>query len=321
VLYRELGKSDLRVSVVGHGTMSWPGCNYGDSGYTPTPADFAATREMVQAALDTGINLFDTAEGYGRGLAEDILGRTLEELRCRDRVVIVTKVGPLFAEEQIDGRKCNLSAMHVAERCELSLKRLRTDRIDLYLAHWPDPLTPIEETMEAVSKLQQQGKIRWFGASNFSNDLLGAALDHGLIVANQLPYSLADRTIDADKRPFCLEKQIGIMAYSPLGKGVLSGKYDAKHLPPADDYRHHRKYFAKENLPQYLALAQRLRELAPQFSCTPAQVALAWVIAKPGITVVLPGAKSPDQIRANAGSAEVSLTEDTITELDDLSRT
>jgi myo-inositol catabolism protein IolS len=301
--------------------MSWPGCNYGDSGYAPTSADFAATREMVQTALDVGINLFDTAEGYGRGLAEQILGQTLEELGCRDKAIIVTKVGPLFAEEQIDGRKCNLSAKHVAERCELSLKRLRTDRIDLYLAHWPDPLTPIEETMDAASKLQQQGKIRWFGTSNFPNDLLGTALEHGLVVANQLPYSLADRTIDADKRPFCVEHQVGIMAYSPLGKGVLSGKYDAQHLPPADDYRHHRKYFAKENLPQYLALAQCLRELAPQLSCTTAQVALAWVIAKPGITVVLPGAKSPDQIRANAGSGDVSLSEDTIAELDNLSRT
>ena len=114
--YRELGKSDLRVSVVGHGTMSWPGCNYGDSGYEPTPADFAATLGMVQAALDAGINLFDTAEGYGRGLAEQMLGQTLEELRCRDKAIIVTKVGPLFAEEKIDGRTCNLSAEHVAER-------------------------------------------------------------------------------------------------------------------------------------------------------------------------------------------------------------
>jgi aryl-alcohol dehydrogenase-like predicted oxidoreductase len=300
--------------------MSWPGCNYGDSAYVPTSADLSATREMVQAALNSGINLFDTAEGYGRGLAEQILGQTLEELGCRDKVIIVTKVGPLFAEEQLDGRKCNLSAKHVAKRCELSLKRLRTDRIDLYLAHWPDPLTPIEETMEAANKLQEQGKIRWFGASNFPNDLLGAALEHGLLVANQLPYSLADRTIDSDKRPFCIEKQVGIMAYSPMGKGILTGKYDAQHLPPADDYRHTRKYFAKENLPRYLELAQRLRELAPQLSCTPAQVALAWVIAKPGITVVLPGGKSPDQIRANAESSDVRLTDEVIAELDGLSK-
>jgi aryl-alcohol dehydrogenase-like predicted oxidoreductase len=318
--YRKLGKSDLHVSVVGLGTMSWPGCNYGDSGYAPTPGDFTAARAMVQAALEAGINLFDTAEGYGRGLAEEILGQTLEELGCREKAIIVTKVGPLFGDEQINGRTCNLSADNIGERCESSLKRLRTDHIDLYLAHWPDPLTRVEETMEAVNKLKEQGKIRWFGVSNFPNDLLAAALRHGVVAANQLPYSLADRTIDADKRPFCRENQVGIMAYSPLGKGVLSGKYDAQHLPPADDYRHHRKYFAKENLPQYLALAGRLRKLAPQVSCTSAQLAMAWVLVQPGITVVLPGAKSSDQIRANAGASEVSLTDGVIAELDELSR-
>ena len=318
--YRKLGKSDLNVSVIGLGTMSWPGCNYGESGYTPAPDDLRVARGMVQAALDAGINLFDTAEGYGRGLAEEILGQTLEELGCREKAIIVTKVGPLFGEEQTNGRTCDLSAKHIAERCELSLKRLRTNHIDLYLAHWPDPLTPIEETMEAANKLKEQGKIRWFAVSNFSNDLLGAALRHGVVAANQLPYSLADRTIDADKRPFCLANQVGIMAYSPLGKGVLSGKYDAQHLPPANDYRHHRKYFAKENLPRYLALAERLRELAPRFSCTPVQLALAWVLVQPGITVALPGAKSPDQIRANAGASGVSLTDDVVAQLDELSQ-
>ena len=318
--YRKLGRSDLHVSAIGLGTMSWPGCNYGQSGYAPTPNDFTAARDMVQAALDAGINLFDTAEGYGLGLAEEILGKTLEELGCRERAIIVTKVGPLFGDEQINGRTCNLSAAHIAARCELSLKRLRTDHIDLYLAHWPDPLTPIEETMEVANNLREQGKILCYGVSNFPIDLLSAALRRGVIVANQLPYSLADRTIDADKRPFCIANQVGIMAYSPLGKGVLSGKYDVQHLPPADDYRHTRKYFAKENLPRYLALSERLRELAPQCSCTPAQLALAWVLAQPGIAVALPGAKSPDQIRANAGASDVSLTDDVIAVLDELSR-
>jgi aryl-alcohol dehydrogenase-like predicted oxidoreductase len=300
--------------------MSWPGCNYGDSGYSPTPEDFAATREMVRTAFDSGINLFDTAEGYGRGLAEEMLGRTLQELGCREKAVIVTKVGPLFGEEQTGGRTCNLSAKHIADRCALSLKRLRTDYVDLYLAHWPDPRTPIEETMEAVAKLKEEGKIRWFGVSNFSNDLLGAALRRGIVASNQLPYSLADRTIDADKRPFCVENRVGIMAYSPLGKGVLSGKYDAQHLPPPGDYRHTRKYFAKENFSRYFALAGRLRELALQISCTAAQLALAWVLAQSGITVALPGAKSPDQVRANARASDLSVPESVLAELGALSQ-
>ena len=300
--------------------MSWPGCNYGDTGYVPSPADLADTREMVKAALDAGINLFDTAEGYGLGLAEELLGRALEELGCRDKTIIVTKVGPLFGTEQVGGRTCNLTRDHILARCDLSLKRLRTDHIDLYLAHWPDPQTPIEETMQTIDTLKKQGKVRWFGVSNFSIDLMSAARKHGDIVANQLPYSLADRSIDADKRPYCLENHIGIMAYSPLGKGVLSGKYDARHLPPADDYRHHKKYFASENLPRFLALAQHLRELAPQFSCSPAQLALAWVLARPGVTVVLPGAKSPEQIRSNTGASEISLPEDVVGKLTSLSQ-
>lgn len=299
--------------------MSWPGCNYGDSGYTPSPADLAATRDMVKASLEAGINLFDTAEGYGLGLAEEILGRALEELGCRKEAIIVTKVGPLFGSEQVDGRTCDLSARHILARCELSLKRLRTDFIDLYLAHWPDPLTPVEETMGAIKTLQRQGKIRWFGVSNFSNELLDAALRHGEVVANQLPYSLADRSIDTDRRPFCLENHVGIIAYSPLGKGVLSGKYDAEHLPPANDYRHHKKYFAKENLPRFLALAEHLRELAPQFSGTPAQLALAWVLSRPGVRTVIPGAKSVDQIRANTAASDLSLPNRVIEKLTDLS--
>ena len=318
--YRSLGKSDLNVSVISLGTMSWPGCNYGDSGYSPTPEDFAATREMVRTAFDSGINLFDAAEGYGRGLAEEMLGRTLQELGCREKAVIVTKVGPLFGEEQTGGRTCNLSAKHIADRCALSLKRLRTDYVDLYLAHWPDPRTPIEETMEAVAKLKEEGKIRWFGVSNFSNDLLGAALRRGIVASNQLPYSLADRTIDTDKRPFCVENRVGIMAYSPLGKGVLSGKYDAQHLPPPGDYRHTRKYFAKENFSRYFALAGRLRELALQISCTAAQLALAWVLAQSGITVALPGAKSPDQVRANARASDLSVPESVLAALGALSQ-
>ncbi len=300
--------------------MSWPGCNYGDSGYVPSSEDLAATREMVKTSLDAGINLFDTAEGYGLGLAEEMLGSALQELGCRERAIIVTKVGPLFGSERSGGRTCDLTAEHILARCELSLKRLRTDTIDLYLAHWPDPLTPVEETMEAINKLRAQGKIRWFGVSNFSDDLLRAALSHGQVVANELPYSLADRSIDADRRPFCLKEQVGIIAYSPLGKGVLSGKYDAQRLPPAEDYRHQKKYFATENLPRFLALAQQLRELAPQFSCPPAQLALAWVLARPGITVVLPGAKSTDQIRANAGASDISLPPQVVEKLNELSQ-
>lgn len=317
--YRRLGTSDLEVPIVGFGTMSWPGCNYAQEGYAASAEDYAQVRGMVVAALECGMTLLDTAEGYGMGLAEDLLGRALEELGARDKVCLVTKVGPLLASERRGERICDLSPDRVFSRCEASLRRLRTDRIDLYLAHRPDPLTPIEETMGAVARLRKEGKIRWFGVSNFETDLLAAARRCGPVVVNQLAYSLADRSLEAEARPFCLEHEISIMAYSPMGKGVLSGKYDQAHLPPADDYRHTRKYFATENLPRYLALAARLRELAPQIGCTPAQLALAWVLAQPGVALAIPGAKSREQLRLNAAAAEVAVPADVLAELSRIS--
>jgi aryl-alcohol dehydrogenase-like predicted oxidoreductase len=314
---RLLGSSDLAVSPVALGTMSWPGTGYGQS--APELADYPAVRAMVAAALDSGITLFDTAEGYGRGLAEELLGRALEDLDARDRVTVVTKVGPLFAGEKIGDRGCNLSRDHLRNRVAGCLRRLRTDRIDLLLAHWPDPSTPIAETMAAADELRRAGRIRWFGVSNFGPDLLAEALTHGPVAVNQLPYSLVDRSIESDRLPFCLGQRIGIMAYSPLGKGVLSGKYDESHLPPPDDYRHQRPHFSAERLPRNLQLATRLRALAPDCGCTPGQLALAWALARPGITVVLPGAKSPEQVRTNAAAGELTLPAEVVDELTALS--
>jgi aryl-alcohol dehydrogenase-like predicted oxidoreductase len=319
MLTRTLGRTDLEVSVVGLGTMSWPGCHFSTEGHPSSEEDYRAIRAMVAAALEAGVTLFDTAEGYGRGLAERQLGRALEELGARERSVVVTKVGPLFGEEKKEGRNCNLSKRHILERCEGSLRRLRTGCIDLYLAHWPDPQTPVAETMEAMDLLKTQGKIRWFGVSNFSVPLMAEALACGVVAANQLPYSLVDRSIDADRLPFCREQGIGIMAYSPLGKGVVSGKYDPEHLPPPEDYRRGKPHFAEEKLPHNLAVAQRLRELAPEAGCSPAQLALAWVLAQPGLTVALPGAKSPEQVRGNAAAGGLAVPPGILEELGALS--
>ncbi len=317
--YRPLGASGLPVSTVGLGTMSWPGCRHGLGDHEATEGEFQDVLAMVAAAREAGVTLFDTAESYGLGRAESLLGRALEELGGREDAFIVSKVGPLFGPEQVGGRTCNLSAGHIVARCERSLARLRTDRIDLYLAHWPDPLTPLEETMQAAATLTEQGKIRAFGVSNFSNELLSEALRHGAVAANQLPYSLVDRDLDAGQRPFCVENNVAILVYSPMGKGVLSGKYDATHLPPADDYRHQRKQFEAPHLPRNLALAAKLREFAPECSCSPSQLALDWVLAQPGMTCVLPGAKTLDQVTSNAGAADVIIPPDILRELNTLS--
>jgi len=315
--YRTLGR--LNVSVVGLGTMSWPGCRYGVLGYSPSSEDIASVQDMVRAALDDGINLIDTAEGYGRGLAEDLLGRALEDLGRRDEVVIVTKVGPLFEGEQAGGRECNLSASHIISRCDESLKRLRTDHIDLYLAHRPDPSTPIEETMQAAEELRKQGKILAFGVSNFDHAALAGALEYGPVAADQLAYNLVERWLEADVQPLCLKSGVGLMAYSPLGKGILSGKYDEAHLPASDDYRHRSFHFSPENLPRNMVVARRLRELAAELATTPSRLALAWVLARPGVSTVLPGAKSPAQIRDNAAAAELVVHQEILDSLSAIS--
>jgi len=315
--YRTLGK--LNVSVVGLGNMSWPGCRYGIQGYTPSSEDIASVRDMVRTALDDGINLIDTAEGYGRGLAEDLLGRSLEELGRRDEAVIVTKVGPLFDEEKVGARECNLSASHIIRRCDESLKRLRTDRIDLYLAHRPDSSTPIEETMQAAEELKKQGKILAFGVSNFDHTALAGALQYGPVAADQLAYNLVERWLEAEVQPLCLKSEVGLMAYSPLGKGVLSGKYDEAHLPAADDYRYRSLHFSPENLPRNMVVAQRLRQLAGELATTPSRLALAWVLARPGVSTVLPGAKSSAQIRDNAAAAELVVPQEILDSLSAIS--
>lgn len=306
MIYRSLGTSDLKVSVIGLGTMSWKGCQYGEQSAPGATPDWQGSRDMVRAALESGITLFDTAEGYGRGHAEELLGAALHELGKRDEAVIVTKVGPLFGEEQIGGRTCNLSAPHVRARCEQALRRLKTDHIDVYLAHWPDPLTPIEETAGVMNELRAEGKIRWFGVSNYPNDLLERALKVTPVVLNQLPYSLIDRKIEADKVPFCINHKISIMAYSPLGKGILSGKYSADHLPPPDDYRHQRFHFAKETLDKHLDIAERTTQAAKQVGLTTSQMALAWVISQPGLTLTIPGARTPEQVRDNAAAGNLT---------------
>ncbi len=303
---RALGKLGPLVTPVGLGTMSWPGCRYGERAEEEISPQAAV--EMLRVAVEAGIGLIDTAEGYGRGLAETHLGIALRELGCREQVTIVTKTGPLFAEEQQNGRGCNLSEKHLTQRTEAALKRLGLDTLDVLLAHWPDPETPIQETMGAVAKLRDAGKIRYFGVSNFPNELLAEALSCGEVICNQLPCSLADRSIEDGRRQFCLEQGVGIMAYSPIGKGVLSGKYDSAHLPPAGDYRYQRPHF-RENLSRNLELAATIREIAAELESEPVAVALAWTILLPGITVAIPGAKSPEQIRGHVLAMELAADE------------
>ena len=182
--YRKLGNSNLEVSVIGVGTMSWPYSAFAEKKPENAIVDRAGVLAIVEKALDLGINLFDTAEGYGRGFSEKLLGEALNTLQKRSEVIVCTKVGR--AGEAV-GESCDLSQANIFRRCELSLRRLQTDYLDLYLAHRPDPRTPVEETVAAFETLRQQGKIRYFGISGFDPSQMADILRHGIPVANQLP--------------------------------------------------------------------------------------------------------------------------------------
>jgi aryl-alcohol dehydrogenase-like predicted oxidoreductase len=313
--YRTLGKSDLNVSVIGVGTMSWPYCAFAEEKPAAAQVDRAAVADIVNTAIELGVNLFDTAEGYGRGFSEQLLGEALKTLGKRDQVLVCTKVGRPGESVR---ESCDLTAANIQRRCEASLARLRMDHVDLYLAHRPDPSTPPEETVAAFERLREQGKIRYFGISEFDPRQMTEVLKHGTPVANQLAYSLVERRIDIETRQFCASHNIGIMVFSPLAKGLLSGKYNKDHLPPpVDDRRDH--HFKPQTLDQFFAVADAVRDIGAELGVTPSKVALAWCLAQPGITTLLPGAKTAAQLQESASAASLKLPPDVLARLNAIS--
>jgi aryl-alcohol dehydrogenase-like predicted oxidoreductase len=266
----------------------------------------------IQAAFDSGINAFDTAEAYGAGQSERILGRTLSHVR--NRAVYITKVSPN-----------HLKFDQVRQACHRSLKNLKTDYIDLYIVHWPagswgTKKVPIEETMEAMNELKQQGKIRAIGVSNFSFPQLEEATQYGTIDCLQPPYSLFWRHVELDTRPYCLKNNITLLAYSPMAQGLLTGKFGLSHKFDMKDNRARNRLFRGDIAERaHLALI-RLRPIAERYDLNLGQLALAWVITQPG-TSGIAGARKEDQVLENARAAEVRLSEADQKEMDVIGRT
>jgi aryl-alcohol dehydrogenase-like predicted oxidoreductase len=311
-------------SKVIFGTMSLPRCNYGDL----SDLDFWRDQDqpaldLIAAAVEAGSTTLDTAHGYGRGRAEMLVGRALRQLpaTARERVRVITKGGPLFADHETRMVGCDLSPRSVQAAVEGSLQRLRLDTIDLFLAHHPDRNTPWIETAATFLKLRDQGKIRQFGVSNFRGPLLEKLADDETFPRfNQVPYSLVDRSIEADGTlGLALKTEMNVLAHSPLGKGILTGKYDLDHRLPAGDYRHQRPHFAPDHYEQHVALARAIRELARQLQCATGQLALGWLLHQPGVTGVVVGAKNGEQARQNAGTARLQIDPETVCQLARLS--
>ena len=312
--YRNFGNSDLKVSVIGFGCWPMGGSQYGT---TDDNEEVAA----VHKALDAGITCFDTAAAYGPGHSEEVLGKALGARR-KD-VVVVTKCGIAFnPETETFGR--DSSREHILSAIDRSLALLDTDYLDLYLIHWPDPKTPISESMGALQELIDAGKIRYAGVSNFQPDLLTESRKTLNIVANQVGYHMFDRRIERELIPHCEREGIGIMAYGSLAHGVLTGAMSADTEFEEDDWRatgyafglplFHGDHFIKN-----LETVDRLSQIADRLGVALPTLASAWVLRDPTVTVSLIGFRRPEEIDDALKVAELQLSDEVLEEIDAIS--
>lgn len=303
--YRPLGKSSIQVSAMAVGFWGIVGGNYWG------PQEEADTINTVHAALDSGINFFDTAEGYGNGYSEEMLGRTLKGRR--DEAIIATKASVR-----------NLAPDDLREACENSLQRMQTDYIDLYQLHWPSRQVPFEDTMAVMLDLQRAGKIRVIGVSNFGKQDMPDMLQRSRFESNQLPYSLLWRAIEFDIQPQCVEQQVGILAYSPLNQALLTGKYNnADEMPYSRTRTRHFRGDRKNSRhgqpgfeTEVFAAVEAIRQISAEIEQPMARVALAWLLHRPGMTAVLAGARNVEQIRGNVAAAELALSTEVMARLE-----
>ncbi|MCC6424491.1 MAG: aldo/keto reductase [Phycisphaerales bacterium] len=306
---RELGKSGLRVSEQGLGCMGMSEF-YG-------PHDENESIRVILRALDLGINFLDTADMYGSGHNEQLVGRAIADRR--QRVILATKFGNMRGPGG-SFLGVNGSRDYVRSACEASLKRLGVDVIDLYYQHRVDPKTPIEETIGAMADLVKQGKVRYLGMSEASVATLRRAAKVHPIAALQTEYSLWTRDVEREILPACRELGIGFVSYSPLGRGFLSGKIRGKQDLAPEDWRRNSPRFQDQNLQQNLKLVDGVERIAKKKGCAASQIALAWVLSRGTDVVPIPGTKRLNYLEQNAAAGKVQLDDQDLRELDDLTQ-
>ena len=312
--YVQLGSSDVKITPITFGAWAIGGWMWGG-------ADRIEAVRALELSLEMGITSIDTAPAYGFGLSEQIVGEVVE--KKRDKVQILTKYGLrwdsnqglfFFSTKKNDGTPVNMHRYagkeSIIHECEKSLERLRTDYIDLYQIHWPDSSTPVEDTMEAVDRLIQQGKILAAGVSNYSVDELQRAMDAVSVASNQVAYSMVNRGIEKDLVPFCRENNVGILAYSPLQRGILTGKFKPDHRFAPGDSRPDTLYYSKNNIEKINDFLCELELLADGKGVSLAQIVLRWTLQRPGITAVLAGIRNEEQLNENAGALSFTLSDE-----------
>jgi aryl-alcohol dehydrogenase-like predicted oxidoreductase len=313
---RKLGESDLEISPIAFGAWAIGGWMWGGS-------DARDAVKAIETAVDNGMTTIDTASVYGFGLSEELVGKALKGKR--EKAQVLTKFGMswdkkegeyYFSTKDNAGKDIDIykfaSKKKVLQDCDDSLRRLNTEYIDLFQIHWPDSTTPVSETMEALELLIQKGKIRAAGVCNYSADLLIEAGKTIRLASNQVPFSMVKRDIEKEIIPLCMNANTGILAYSPMQRGLLSGKIKPGHKFNQGDSRPDSPYYKEPNLSNILAFLEKIRPIAEGYHVSLSQLVLNWTIQQPGITCALAGARNPAQVLENAGATLFMLTSDEI---------
>ncbi len=300
---RKLGYSDLKLSTIGLGTWAMGG---GDWKFGWGPQEDSSSTAAIHKALDEGINWIDTAAIYGHGRAEEVVGRAVKGIR--DSVIIATKCGRVWEGNSREIGK-SLKTASIRREVEASLKRLDMEVIDLYQVHWPEPDEEIEEGWGTMAELVKEGKVRHVGVSNFSLQQLKRVQAIHPVASLQPPYNMLRREIEAEIIAYCRAQNIGIIAYSPMQAGLLTGAFseDRAAQLPETDWRSRHPFFNTPLLEKHLGIVEQLRQVANRKKCTLSQLSLAWVLRLEEITSAIVGARSAEQIRETAGAGDIRL--------------
>lgn len=307
---RQLGVSELAITPIGLGTWAIGGGNWESGWGSQDDEESIAT---IHRAMDMGVNWIDTAAVYGLGRSEEVVGRALQGIS--QRPYIFTKCSLIWDEQR--KVSSSLKRASVKREAEASLRRLQVERIDLYQIHWPNPDAEIEEGWAALAELQREGKVRALGVSNFSVSQMRRVQQIAPITSLQPPYSLLDRAIEEEILPFCQRERIGVIAYSPMASGLLSGKMTRARVAalPSDDWRSHSAQFAEPQLSRSLYLVETLRDIGARHGRTAGEVAIAWTLRRPEVTGAIVGARRPEQLDGVIGAGAFRLSAEEIDEI------
>jgi aryl-alcohol dehydrogenase-like predicted oxidoreductase len=311
---RQLGNSDIYITPLGVGAWAMGGAGWL---FSWSHQDDDASIASIHAALDAGMNWIDTAAVYGLGHSEEVVAKALKGRA--NRPYVFTKCARVWDENRQIGK--SLKADSVRRECEASLRRLKVDVIDLYQIHWPEPDEDVEEGWGTLARLKEEGKVRWIGVSNFNHDQLKRARAIAPITSLQPPYSLIRREVEADVLPYCAEHNIGVIAYSPMGSGLLTGTMTRERIAslPEDDWRRRSPQFQEPLVTRNLKIADKLKEIAARHNRGAGEIAIAWTLRNSPeqmVTGAIVGVRNPEQVAGIKGAMDFRLSEDEIKEIE-----